>query len=383
MLKNSAYESRIDEVRRVLLAYASGNYSAQGNLSSIDNPVDSILNGVNMLGEELKASSAETDSFKGIFNAISDYLILIDEEGTILEINKSAREFFNYKKSSGITLEQAGMGNLYKWIKKNTVGNTKEILLSDNNNNDVRLRLNYVSIKDKQNGFIGYLICLNNVPLQEKTETSILRAITAHQDKEQKRMADDLHDSLGQDLSAIKLFMNSLSKYMQDAPEKYREIFNYCTDTVDSAILNLKEVCFNLMPLSMEAMGIIEAIGEIIARLEKQNLVHFHYSHNPEFPSMDKEREMVIFRITQEFINNTIKHANAGNIYIHLDFTDEFALLSIRDDGSGFNIEDINTLSGRGIKSFKTRADAFGGKVHLTSIKNKGTEIVVELPFGS
>ena len=116
---------------------------------------------------------------------------------------------------------------------------------------------------------------------------------------------------------------------------------------------------------------------------QKSSTANFQidFSHSDTFPALDKSLEIAIYRIVQEFINNTIKHGQASNIFINIRRQEESALLSLKDTGIGFNINNLLVYEGQGLKNLESRVESFNGQVNINSTPNEGTEFGISIPL--
>ena len=121
------------------------------------------------------------------------------------------------------------------------------------------------------------------------------------------------------------------------------------------------------------------AIKELILKTEVANF-SIIFNDKIELAPLEKAVEIAVYRIIQEFINNSIKHSKATKILIDLKNEDDSLLLNLKDNGIGFNINDL-TLRGQGLRNIKTRIKSFNGNVNIKSIINKGTEFDIEIPI--
>lgn len=385
----SDFKHKADKINELLLSYASGDYHARGSVSESRDEFDSIMNGVNMVGEELLSTTISLDYFSSIYNAVSEMLFVVTQTGTIesvndavcLNIGKDREELIGTGISELFSRTNRNFFNqvasrLSRDIKSFTF--TQKLLVNDGDIIPVSCACS--RIMDRYNKFYGYLITITDITEQVEAENKILKAIVVAQHKEQKRVAEDLHDSLGQELSAVKLYLNSLEKLLVLSDPKYQSIYTTVKSILDNAITSLRSICFDLMPASLEYGSIDTALRELLSKLKNQEILSFSYSCPDEVPVLGKNLEIVLYRLTQEFINNTIKHAEASNVHVSLSFTKKNLILKIKDDGKGFDIKKSQS-KGRGLKNFHSRIKAYGGSMRLESEINIGTVLRLSFPL--
>jgi signal transduction histidine kinase len=196
------------------------------------------------------------------------------------------------------------------------------------------------------------------------------------QENERKRIANDLHDSLGPLLSSVKLNINSV-----DVPdEKDREIIHKAGVHIDEIIKSLRQISYNLLPNTLERKGLTEAIKEFTDHINEKHPLHieFHIIKNVKLP---KEKEIHLFRMIQEIVQNTLKHAKAKNMQIGMTAEDGFVLILTKDDGKGFDVSKAKEDSGGlGLKSLESRKEILNGQLVIESTKQMGTNHFIKIP---
>ncbi|UPK72398.1 sensor histidine kinase [Chitinophaga filiformis] len=197
-------------------------------------------------------------------------------------------------------------------------------------------------------------------------------------ENERKRIAADLHDSMGPLLSTIKLNIHSIVV----ADERDQQVIAKSSGYIDEVIRGLRQISHNLLPATLERKGLTEALHEFIRQLsDKQPLeIKFHTSGQINIPP---EKEIHIFRIIQEITHNTLKHAKATQLQIALTREQGFYLVLVRENGIGFDVKKARTeSSGLGMKSLAIRTDILGGSLSIDSAPGQGTNYFVKIPVG-
>ena len=196
-------------------------------------------------------------------------------------------------------------------------------------------------------------------------------------------MADDLHDSIGQELSMTKLMISNLKNLCKDDKQKL-ELIETSTEILDSSIRELREICFNLMPGVLSKGGLELAVQDLIAKLEMSQNMEVNCNKNQDIPRLDPDLEVVIYRIIQEFINNMIKHAEATklNIAVFVDTENNRISVNMQDNGKGFDLKKLNKVGeNRGYENLKSKVKAFNGELQMNSKIGTGTMTKVEFPI--
>jgi len=382
-------DDQIKEIHDLLLAYAAGEYHKKGKVSYRRDEIDMIIAGVNMLGEELLAITVSRDYFNSIYSAVADMVFVVSSKGIVEDVNSAVSNILNFETSDLvkqpikkiITPDNASFfSDIKKKLSTKSKSYTFETQFHSSNSRLIPVSCSCTKIIDRKDQFKGYLIIAEDITERKETEQLILRTIVDTQEKEQKRIVVDLHDSLGQELSMIKLVLNAIEEHCSGAGKKLEEGFENCQSMLDNSIVHLRSICFDMMPTSLESGGINDALRELIKKLSPQNSIHCHYDCPDKSLPLMKSHEIVLYRIAQEFINNSTKLANARNIYIKLSCNSDKVNFSLSDDGCGFKINDNKLKKGRGLNNMESRVRAFNGTFKMMSEINDGTKLLVTFP---
>jgi signal transduction histidine kinase len=202
---------------------------------------------------------------------------------------------------------------------------------------------------------------------QKKQAVAVMDA----QEEERKRIAEDLHDSLGHMLSTIKL-------NLQMVPEGQSQVKS-SLQLLDQASEEIRNITFNLMPRTLEEDGLVPALNELAAKITSSGSVKISlHVHQIEKFVLEKQSQFNIYRIIQEAVNNILKHADAKEITIQLIGQKDHLTIMIEDDGKGF--DPAENKSGRGLKNIVTRSLWLKGIINIDSTPGRGTTITTEIP---
>jgi signal transduction histidine kinase len=221
---------------------------------------------------------------------------------------------------------------------------------------------------------IKYAVIARYARVKQRMHTLSERIFSAHEE-ERKRLAKDLHDSMGQNLAAIKFNLQRINLSV-----KNNLVDNIIAD-ISASIVELRDITSGLMPVSLQAIGLIKTV-EAFAQKFSENTGIDCKIESEDLPLMSLEVELNLYRILQEAMNNAAKHARAKNVIIKLfPSSPSLVVMEITDDGHGFDHRQVySENSGMGLSIMQERARIIGGNLTVTSIKNKGTTIRVEAP---
>ncbi|MCS7202666.1 MAG: sensor histidine kinase [Dictyoglomus sp.] len=209
---------------------------------------------------------------------------------------------------------------------------------------------------------------------------NISKFLMKAQEEERKKIARELHDEIGQALTAIKINLELLRRKIDP------KLVNYIDDSInliDKTIEQVRNLSLNLRPSLLDDLGLLSSLKWYIEREKKRNNLNIEYVFNFQQEKINKDLSINIFRIIQEGLTNIIKHAQARNIFLEIKEEGENILITIKDDGIGFDVENIweKIKEGRalGILGIKERVELFNGNMEIKSKKGEGTEIKITL----
>ena len=206
-----------------------------------------------------------------------------------------------------------------------------------------------------------------------KQENIRFRAVIEAQEKERKRIAQDLHDSLGQAISSIKVIASILNIESVEEEKKLQKLLNL----IDRTYEELRNISHNIMPNTLITLGLVPAIRELVDEINVYPNLKITFSDFGNFKGLNESKAIALYRIIQEALSNIIKHAQATDVVISLKKDKSKLLLSIKDDGVGLNTAEINKVSGIGWKNILSRAAIITGEVDLKSEPGKGTHLLI------
>ena len=135
----------------------------------------------------------------------------------------------------------------------------------------------------------------------------------------------------------------------------------------------------NLSPGILEEFGYVSAIESLINKINQANTIHFHHTVFGINGKFRNEYELALYRITQELINNVLKHSEAKNVSLQMGYRDEKIIIMIEDDGKGFELN--RHKEGYGLKNLEARTKLLNGSLNIDSQIGKGTSVLIEVPY--
>ena len=354
----------------------------------------------NKMVDNLEETTVSKDYLNNILKNMFDALIVSDDQLIIRSVNQAAAELLGYSKSElqgkKLTTILDGSSRIFSANADNEKSskalanqiNQMEFLVSSSGKKIPAL-LSCAELKNKDEKTEGLIIVGHDLTEKHAIEKKLeehrrqrVVDINEAQEEERLRIATDLHDGLGQMLTAISYSVQDLElnngEKIDDKPDGFVAI----RGQIDKAIRETKNLAQNLIPIVLKDFGLIPAIENLILRANGLNQTKFRFDAFDFNVRIDPKREKAVYRICQESLNNILKHAQAKHASYQIYWQDCSVVLVVEDDGVGFDKSVIEQKDKRGIGliSMKERVLSFGGNFTINSEPGQGTEIMVEIP---
>lgn len=211
-----------------------------------------------------------------------------------------------------------------------------------------------------------------NLELKHKNIMAEINSI----EKERARIAADLHDEISPILSAIKLKVSTFDLVQEDDKIQQQKTNEHLTDVMK----RMREISFDLMPVTLQRKGLSAALQELVSYTSNRNKLRIELSVTPI--KLSETFSIHLYRIVQEIIHNTIKHADASLLQISLQKESKKLILTSKDNGKGFQYEEqLEQGNGFGLRNLLSRTDVIGGEFFIESKEGKGTTYTIEIPL--
>jgi two-component system sensor histidine kinase UhpB len=204
----------------------------------------------------------------------------------------------------------------------------------------------------------------------ERRESS--RRILAAQERERSRIARELHDEVGQMLTAVAL----RAERAAGEPSRQREALGEIAHTVVQSIEDVQRIGRELRPEALDDLGLVSALIALCSRVEQQGSVRARRDLDWRLPTLTSEVELVIYRVAQEALTNVLRHADASEVAVTLKCAEGRVLLVVRDDGHGLP----EARRDGGLAGMRERALLIGAELDVRAGARGGTEIVLSVP---
>ncbi len=357
----------------------------------------------NQMGQTLEQSMEENRRLAVLVQQSGDSILSLDNAGRIMLCNPAAEQLLNQNASSLLGLELASLGftvnqkKITEILQSYTIVENLETSLAISETESLSILLSTVPLLDTNRNISGVICTLRDITEHKQAEAAEnqlreTRLLAQHmsevQENERRHLARELHDELGQCLTAIK---TDAVLIRNRSEEKEPKIFASSQAIIDVAS-HIYDVVHNMItrlrPSPLDDLGLLATLEESISAWQtRQPDINFKLSLTGQLDNLNEAMNMTVFRIVQESITNAVRHASADEISISVanqldDSNASQLIISIADDGKGMEVLDFHSDVDFGLLGMRERAQSLGGTFQLESELGKGVTILVTLPLG-
>jgi PAS domain S-box-containing protein len=359
----------------------------------------------NFKKETERRSRSRSSRYAGNLRVVHDALnssasgvIMTDRDAKIIYVNPSFLKIFGYRKKTDVLYRNAAdlftRDEIKKFFDVNEIigearGGTEEFFARHRNGTIFPVEVSSSIVTDSNGSVLGRMASFIDITERKRFEDelkkserqlrTLSRKLLESQELEKKRIARELHDGLGASLTSIKF---SLERYLDNHP-KERESLEQAVSLVQQAIKDTSRISRSLRPSILDDMGVIPAIRCFCRGFQEVNSgIQVDTQLELEEAEIPDALKIAIYRIVQEALTNVAKHSGAQRVTVVLAKTDGSLVLSIGDDGRGFDsMEQLSkangsdNIPGMGLSSMKERAELSGGTIAIMPLKGSGTII--------
>lgn len=221
---------------------------------------------------------------------------------------------------------------------------------------------------------LGLTVAFNDMlaRLEEERRQSASRTLQAQED-ERRRVAQELHDEVGQTLTAVVLQLDRLSRA---APPGIEAEARDAREAVRQTLQDVRRIAHRLLPEALEELGLANALASLCDRIADHGALPIERRLASDLPPLRREQELVVYRVAQEALTNVLRHADASSVRVELGHDGDVLLLRVEDDGRGLD----GARQGAGIQGMRERAITVGGRL-VVRARPGGTAVVLTVPL--
>ncbi len=359
-------------------------------LSTTTPRVHRLLNAIRLSNTKLQttkqALKQSEKNFETIFQNSSDEIFVSDIQGNIMELNEQASKLLEYSREELLAmnildikpLKQAELFLVYRKTIIEEGGYLFDSEYITKSGETVPVEINSRVLEF--NGETVILSISRNLAKRKEMERKVLSAVIQTEEKERERFSKDMHDGIGPLLSTVKLYVNELGSAEIGDKEK-KEFVIEVNKMLDDAVSSIREISNNLMPRVIHEYGLVKALEAFCQKVNQTGKIHVEFNTTGIESTLDKNVQLILFRVFSELLTNTIKHAQAKNAFIQLQKSDESISLIFTDDGIGFNSSKVmgDKNTGIGLKSIVSRIKSINGSCEISSTEGSGFKISIDI----
>ncbi len=220
-------------------------------------------------------------------------------------------------------------------------------------------------------------LLLDKIAQEQAFEEEIVQAQTESQEQTLKNIGWELHDNVGQLLSFASM---QLSILKMQAGEEIKDKFKDTSDALSESLREVRALSRTLNNEVVLNIGFEQSVSNELDRLKKMKFASAQkHTIGEKRAFSNKKHEIILFRIIQEFLSNSVKYSEAENLYITLEYQPDNLIITAKDDGKGFDVSTVK--KGAGLLNMQSRANLINAELQLNSEEGKGVELVINYPY--
>lgn len=246
-----------------------------------------------------------------------------------------------------------------------------------------------VPLPDPDKSHRGYLATVMNITELKQREQQLVelaRRMETIREEERKHIAREIHDELGQIMTVLKMNLIGVEDEILGLPaseerNRMEDDIVAATGMIDRTIVAVRQIAMRIRPSVLDQLGLAPALQQECEQFENRNEIRTRFLAPESMPILSDEAQTGLFRLSQEFLTNILRHAQASNVTVQLDHSPTHVYLEVQDDGEGFDPEEAQRRGHLGLLGARERAENLGGNVELITEPGKGTVVKVAVPI--
>jgi PAS domain S-box-containing protein len=332
----------------------------------------------------------QTEEITNILAYTPAVVYIKDKEGRYTLVNTRYEELFNVRNAAirGKTdydIFPQAVADQFRASDTQVLTNSRSLQVEEHIQQSDGMHT-YLAVKfpiyDDSGTISGVCGILNDITAVKKAQTQLRRlsgSIMANQEKERSAIARELHDELGQVLTALRMDSVWMHERLKGKDPKAAERALTMCKLIDKNIEDVRGLAFRLRPGVLDDLGLVDALEWYTADFERRTEIACVFEHN-EVSSLSDAISTTAYRIAQEALTNVARHASANHVEVVLKTNNGLLTLAVVDDGEGFESQFLSESEGLGVAGMRERATLVGGTLDVKSQLRKGTRVSFEVP---
>ncbi len=350
-----------------------------------------------------EALQQSEQKYRNLFESSKDPIYITTQEGSFIDVNEAFFDLFGYTRED---ITDLNVKDIYvnpyerpifqKKIEQRRFVKDYMLKFLKKNGEEMDCLVTATLREADDGGVLGYQGVIRDITGNRRAEEELLRhqkqlrylssQLIEAQEKERKRISLELHDEMGQALTAVGLGLKEIEEKLPS--DLYLTVEGNLADMnsiIERASEQVSELSLDLRPSLLDDLGLIPTLRWYFNKIGKRTNLEIKFESIHLDERLDPDLETVLYRISQEALNNIVKHADAKHVIVRLERKQESIAFYIKDDGKGFDVQKtlMDQLKGRiGLIGMQERASIMRGSLSIQSRKGDGTVILAEIPVG-
>jgi len=326
----------------------------------------------------------QAETFRTLAETAREGIILIDTQGLIQYANPSAEMMFGYARGSLIDQSVNGLmprsmskmhdsfiGNYMKTGVGKIIGTGRQLIAQRKDGSQFPMHLSIGDINLKHARlFAGVIMDMSE---QQQLQREIMEVPV----REQRRIGQELHDGIGQQLTGLGMLATSL---LNKATKPEHSLASQLANGLQETLSQVRAISRGLVPVEIDAAGFTTALRNLTEEIQRHSHIPVGFEVLNKIDFANEDMVIHLYRIAQEALNNAIKHANCRHLYVSIDIEDDEGVLEVYDNGRGIT-DNTSSEEGLGLNIMKYRSSLFDGQIKIYPVETGGTRVCCRFPL--
>jgi PAS domain S-box-containing protein len=348
-------------------------------------------------GIEVKRLRAAEKKYRSIFENSIGGIYQTTSDGVFITANRALASILGYSSPEELILHITDAGQLYEkqtrrkefmnLMQKSNMVTGFESQVYKKDGGKIWISEDAIAVYNEYSKFFYYEGCVKDITDQKLAEEELrisreqLRSLSSHlqsaREEERMHIAREIHDELGQIMTALRMELSWLSGKIPDLVNRTRSM----SDMIDSGIKTVQKILTALRPNLLDDLGLLAAIEWQVEEFQKRTGIPCELVADDEEISPDRDVAIAVYRILQEALTNIARHANATLVRVNLFCKPDQLIMEVIDNGRGITEERILNLRSFGLTGMRERVHILGGDFKIAGFQDKGTELEITIPL--